>query len=55
MCVMDQTKPYIVTTTGGYGKIMTLNFQVTNSIHNVDLFFKQKKMWKTTQVQLSLP
>ena len=40
---MEQTKPYIVTTTGGYGKIMTLNFQVTNFIHNVDLFFKQKE------------
>ena len=43
MRVMEQTKPYIVTTTGGYGKIMTLNFQVTNFIHNVDLFFKQKE------------
>ena len=43
MRVMEQTKPYIVTTTDGYGKIMTLNFQVTNFIHNVDLFFKQKE------------
>ena len=27
----------------GMVKIMTLNFQVTNFIHNVDLFFKQKE------------